>query len=284
MQVTLNSFYEKELSEETKKQLHDNLIQLYNELGINPELIQTLNSNSSDEVIQPSYNNASDNNEIKSDYQEMINELEEKKDYNYYFNEILKEAQKYNSDNQMSEEQKKQMIGEIFYNVGYLIESLTNDEEIRQIMTRSVNELSNNEMQIRLQNIILAEIQEKYKQLHPEVQQVEQQNIQEQKLNNNSNNEGLDLSILIEQLRMELNQVQNAYSSMISDGYIDDEELATLLGMVNKVINDGYSLQGLATNPSDIRVISVIINILEEEQKKMNKMQNGIEEIGKSIR
>ena len=196
---------------------------------------------------------------------------------------MLKATQQYDPNVQMAEEQKKQLIGEIFYNEGYLIESLTNDEELRQIMTRSVNELSNNEMQIKLQNIILTEIQEKYKQLHPEKQEVEQhQNIQN--TTGNKNNEGLDLSVLIEQLRMELNQVQNAYRSMLSDGYIDDEELATLLGMVNKVINDGYSLKSLATEQSDLRVISVIINSLEEEQKKMNKMQNGIEEIGRAMR
>ena len=75
---------------------------------------------------------------------------------------MLKAIQQYDLNIQITEEQKKQLIGEIFYNEGYLIESLTNDEELRQIMTRSVNELSNNEMQIKLQNIILTEIQEKY--------------------------------------------------------------------------------------------------------------------------
>lgn len=235
------------------------------------------------EFHQPTYNSAPTSSSNNNDYQEMIQELETKKDYNYYFDEMLKATQQYNPNVQITEEQKKQLIGEIFYNEGYLIESLTNDEELRQIMTRSVNELSNNEMQIKLQNIILTEIQEKYKQLHPEKQEVEQhQNIQN--TTGNKNNEGLDLSVLIEQLRMELNQVQNAYRSMLSDGYIDDEELATLLGMVNKVINDGYSLKSLATEQSDLRVISVIINSLEEEQKKMNKMQNGIEEIGRTVR
>ena len=235
------------------------------------------------EFHQPTYNSAPTSSSNNNDYQEMIQELETKKDYNYYFDEMLKATQQYNPNVQITEEQKKQLIGEIFYNEGYLIESLTNDEELRQIMTRSVNELSNNEMQIKLQNIILTEIQEKYKQLHPEKQEVEQhQNIQN--TTGNKNNEGLDLSVLIEQLRMELNQVQNAYRSMLSDGYIDDEELATLLGMVNKVINDGYSLKSLATDQSDLRVISVIINSLEEEQKKMNKMQNGIEEIGRAMR
>ena len=57
-----------------------------------------------------------------------------------------------------------------------------------------------------------------------------------------------------------------------------------IINNVNKVINNGYSLKSLATDQSDLRVISVIINNLEEEQKKMNKMQNGIEEIGRSMR
>lgn len=86
----------------------------------------------------------------------------------------------------------------------------------------------------------------------------------------NSNDEELDLSGSIEQLKIELNKVQNTYHSMLSDDYIDDKELATLLVMVNKVINDSYSLKSIATNPKDLRVISVIINSLEEEQQKMH--------------
>lgn len=236
------------------------------------------------EYHHPSYNKVTTSSENNNDYQEMIQKLEPKKDYNYYFDEILKATQKYNSNVQMTEEQKKQLIGEIFYNEGYLIESLSNDEEIRQILTRSINELSNNKIQIRLQNIILTEMQEKYKQLHPKKQGIQQQSVQETVVKNNDISDGLDLSVLIEQLRIELNQVQNAYRSMLSDGYIDDDELATLLGMVNKIINDGYSLKNLATHQSDLNIISSIINSLEEEQKKMNKIQNGIEEIGKSMR
>ena len=60
----------------------------------------------------------------------------------------------------------KQLMDEILYCEDNLIESLTNDEEIKQIITRLVNEVGNNEMQIRIQNIILTDIQEKYKQLH----------------------------------------------------------------------------------------------------------------------
>lgn len=283
METLLNPSFERELTVETKKELREKLIKLQQDIGLDSELIEQINSDGIVEVNQPTYNSALTSGSNSNDYQEMIQELETKKDYNYYFDEMLKATQQYNPNIQMTNEQKKQLIGEIFYNEGYLIESLSNDEELRQIMTRSVNELSNNEMQIKLQNIILTEIQEKHKQFHPEKQEVEQnQNVK--KPTENKNNEGLDLSVLIEQLRNGLNQVQNAYRSMLSDGYIDDEELATLLGMVNKVINNGYSLKSLATDQSDLRVISVIINSLEEEQKKMNKMQNGIEEIGRSMR
>lgn len=283
METMLNPSLERELTVETKKELREKLIKLQQDIGLDSELIEQINSDEIVEVNQPTYSSLPTSGSNSNDYQEMIQELETKKDYNYYFDEMLKATQQYNPNIQMTDEQKKQLIGEVFYNEGYLIESLSNDEELRQIMTRSVNELSNNEMQIKLQNIILTEIQEKYKQFHPEKQEVEQnQNVK--KTTENKNNEGLDLSVLIEQLRNELNQVQNAYRSMLSDGYIDDEELATLLGMVNKVINNGYSLKSLATDQSDLRVISVIINSLEEEQKKMNKMQNEIEEIGRSMR
>lgn len=282
METMLNPAFERKLTVETKNELREKLIKLQKEIGIDPDLIEQINSDEINDVQESSYNSvptSSSNN----NYQEMSHELETKKDYNYYFEEMLKATQQYNLNAQITEEQKKQLIGKIFYNEGYLIESLSNDEELRRIMTRSVNELSNNEMQIKLQNIILTEIQEKYKQLHPEKQVVEQ-HLNVQNTTENKNNDRLNLSILIEQLRMELNQVKNAYRSMLSDGYIDDEELATLLGMVNKVINDGYSLKSLATDQSDLRVISVIINSLEEEQKKMNKMQNGIEEIDRSMR
>lgn len=283
METMLNPSFERELTVETKKELREKLIKLQQDIGLDSELIEQINSDEIVEVNQPTYSSVPTSGSNSNDYQEMIQKLETKKDYNYYFDEMLKATQQYNPNIQMTDEQKKQLIGEIFYNEGYLIESLSNDEELRQIMTRSVNELSNNEMQIKLQNIILTEIQEKHKQFHPEKQEVEQnQNVK--KTTENKNNEGLDLSVLIEQLRNELNQVQNAYRYMLSDGYIDDEELATLLGMVNKVINNGYSLKSLATNQSDLRVISVIINSLEEEKKKMNKMQNGIEEIGRSMR
>ena len=93
-------------------------------------------------------------------------------------------------------------------------------------------------------------------------------------------NSNLGLSGLTEQLRNELTKIQTAYHSMMSDGHIDDEELATLINMNNKIINNGYSLKKIATNPNDLRKINTIISSLEEQQKKMITMLNNKEEIG----
>lgn len=154
--------------------------------------LNSLNSKVQGEPTVEEYQHSSNNTNLNQ-------EVRENRDYNYYFNEMLKAVKRYNPNEQMTEDEKKQLIGEIFYNEGYLIESLTNDEEIRQIMTRSVNELSNNKMQIRLQNIILSEMQEKYKQLHPEIKTQEENMQNEAKDNNfhNASNDNLDLSVLI---------------------------------------------------------------------------------------
>ena len=100
----------------------------------------------------------------------------------------------------------------------------------------------------------------------------------------NLSNDNLDLSGLTGQLRNELTKVQNSYRSMMSDGYIDDEELNTLIAMNNKIISEGYMLRGLVTDSSDLRKINVIISSLEEQKKKMSSMLNGLEENGKIMR
>lgn len=259
---------------------NSNLKSLEAKLSEQSESQDLRQASSSSETLEGNNQNMPTENQ----YQEMLHELEEKKDYKFYFDEMIKAVKKYNPEQNMSEEQKKQIIGEIFYNEGYMVEKLSSDEEIRQLMTLVVNELSNNELQTRLSNIILSEMQDKYKQLHPELKKQEEQKENKNINESNNNPNDLDLSGLINQLKGELNNIQNEYRLMLSDGYIDDEELAILISMVGKVINDGYSLKSLATDQNDIRIISATINTLEEEQKKMNKMRNGIEEISKSMK
>lgn len=205
------------------------------------------------------------------------------KDYNYYFDEMKKAAQKYDPQGIFTEEQKKILIGEIFYNEGYLIDSLNNDEEISNIMNRAINELKGTEMQSRLKNIIISEMQEKHNQLHPKNDNSGLKHESRDNILSLASSEEKSLSGLTGRLRQELGEVEKSYCSMMADGYIDDEELATLIAMTNKVINDGYSLKEMASDPVDIKMINIMILDLEAQQKKMNAMHNGIEEIRKTM-
>ena len=141
--------------------------------------------------------------------------------------------------------------------------------------------MGDSDLERKLSNIIITELQEKYRELNPTKQQAKDENNKKQKQLNNSNE--LDLSRFISELRRELNEIKNAYNVMIKDGYIDDQELETLTIMIDKVVNDGYTLKSLATSQNDLRTIDSIIDILEEEQRKMKNVQNGIKEIGRSL-
>lgn len=203
------------------------------------------------------------------------------KDYLYYYTEMLRAVKKYTPQQSFTEKAKKQIIGEIFYNEIYLIDKISEEQEFKDIMEFVVNDLNSNEMETRLANIVLTEMQEKYRQLKLPVELKQDKYSQIKPVNKEDE---LDLSVLINSLRKELTNIQHAYQSMLADGYIDDAELATLIGMIEKVLDNGYSLNSIATDQKDIRMISVIIDTLEEEQKKLKKMQNGIEEIGMTMK
>lgn len=203
------------------------------------------------------------------------------KDFSYYYNEMIKTIKTYNPNISMSEEQKKQFIGEIFYNEMYMIESISSNADIEKLTTLVVSDLGDSDLERKLSNIIITELQEKYRELNPTKEQAKDENNKQQKQLNNSNE--LDLSRFISELRRELNKIKNAYNIMIKDGYIDDQELEALTIMIDKVVNDGYTLKSLATSQNDLRTIDSIIDILEEEQRKMKNVQNGIKEIGRSL-
>lgn len=98
----------------------------------------------------------------------------------------------------------------------------------------------------------------------------------------NNNHNGIDLSVLIKQLKDELHEVKYDYRLMILDGNIDDTELSTLLEKINKIINDGYSLKSLASDPHDLKTLTIIIDSLKEGQTKMKNMQSRTKENGRS--
>ncbi len=216
-----------------------------------------------------------------SDNSRKSQQLKDDKDYKFYFDEMMKAVREYNSSQNLTIEQKKKMFGKIFYYEGYMIDRLSSDEEIGQLMALTANELGANDMQVNLSDIIFAEIQEKYQQLHPAKPEKKMKKDDKKDINRDSNE--LDLSVLISQLKSELHKIQDAYHSMLSDSYIDDDELVILINMINKIIDDGYRLKTLAVNQNDAKIIATIISTLEEEKLKMKKRLNGIEEVKRTM-
>ena len=81
-----------------------------------------------------------------------------------------------------------------------------------------------------------------------------------------------------------MNTVNAEYKFMLSDGYIDDVELAVLINRINELIDNANSLKSLANNQNEVVLLNSIEEMLRNEQKKMITMQKGIEKIEETRR
>ena len=220
---------------------------------------------------QPSYNSAPVSSGTKNDYQE-----QEKKDYKYYYQELMKAVERRNKSVNPTEAEKKQIAGEIFYNQGFLVESLNTQQEFNEVMNLLVNYLNDNQ----LQKIILSDMQDRYNSLFKN---------KSDSLNNSQQiktaiQEQTELTKFVNQLREKMNKVNAEYKFMLLDGYIDDVELAVLISRTNELIDNANSLKPLANNQNEVMLLNSIVEMLHNEQKKMITMQKGIEKIEETRR
>lgn len=271
METMLNNSFEKELTPETIMTLKTNLANLYNELGIDIDYIDSINSEEIIETNQPLYNNSS----TKNDYQEMTQE-QGRKDYKYYYQELMKAVEKRNNLVNLTEAEKKQIVGEIFYNQGFLVENLNTQQEFNEVMNSLENDLND----IQLKKIILADMQERYNKLFKN----NNDSLDNHQQVHTTLKEQTELTTFINQLREKMNKVKAEYKYMLLDGYIDDVELAVLISRTNELIDNANSLKTLANNQNEVILLNSIAEMLQNEQKKMITMQKGIEKIEETRR
>ena len=271
METMLNNSFEKELTPETIMTLKTNLANLYNELEIDIDYIDSINSEEIIETNQPLYNNSS----TKNDYQEMTQE-QGKKDYKYYYQELMKAVEKRNNLVNLTEAEKKQIVGEIFYNQGFLVENLNTQQEFNEVMNSLENDLND----IQLKKIILADMQERYNKLFKN----NNDSLDNHQQVHTTLKEQTELTTFINQLREKMNKVKAEYKYMLLDGYIDDVELAVLISRTNELIDNANSLKTLANNQNEVILLNSIVEMLQNEQKKMITMQKGIEKIEETRR
>ena len=93
----------------------------------------------------------------------------------------------------------------------------------------------------------------------------------------------LDFSVMINQLREQNSNISLEYKKMLSDGYIDDEELAILIRRLKDLSDNALVIKTMVTDKKQEATIDSIIEIINQETAKMTSMQRGIEDINHSF-
>lgn len=90
--------------------------------------------------------------------------------------------------------------------------------------------------------------------------------------------DSLDFSVMINQLRTQNSQISSEYKAMLSDGYIDDEELAILISRLKDLSDNALVIKSMVTDEKQEMMIDSIIEMINQECVKMTRMKTGIEE------
>ncbi len=219
---------------------------------------------------QPAYNSSPTTinaNSVEDDKRKQP----ENKDYKYYMDEMIRLANSFDPNKNYSEEEKNQLIGEVFYNQGFLVQNLSSDEDFRVALTTVVNSLGgSNAFSSNILNSTISDMQKRYEQLHSK---------KENKTHNEDKENTGDLTKDIEALRKRLFWVQNEFHDMIADKHLDSDELAKLINMMKSIIDDGDLLRVKATNKKDKDIIAFMVDEMEQELNKMRKLQQKTEDV-----
>lgn len=199
------------------------------------------------------------------------------KPYEEYYQKILSAVNHRRTGTNFTDDEKKQIIGEIYYNMGYLVANLNTDEEIMDILLRMTSDLNGDNFEKRIQSQITSDIQEKVaqnkKESTPELTQEE-----------TINNRVKDMPSHIEQIKYGLKRLKAEYRDMLDDGRIDDDELTILINRINELTKDTDSLMQTATTQRERQILDSIIIDLEDEKQKMTNLISKAETIARNFR
>lgn len=183
-------------------------------------------------------------------YEKMINELKKSR------------------TNNLTEEEKKQIVGEIYYYEGFLVESVKDEKAVEEIITKAMQDFSNTQFEQSILNSLVSELQERLKVIAPKQKE-------ESKNYNNINNN--DFLSNINNMRQEMNRLSIEYKQMLSDGMIDDQELDYLIARMQDLYRNAMSLKANNLSSKEYQIINEIVASISKEQSKMTGLRDGIE-------
>lgn len=233
------------------------IVQEYNSSLYDVSNFQQNNTNNVVQTVAP--------NNILTQLEDKIEKInqENKKDYKYYYNEIIKNIKKIRSSSNLSDTEKKQIVGDIYYNIEYLIENLKTEEEYGIILEAITNDFGNDAFETNITKAIIQDMIEKL----PKISK-------KSKKNKEQNNKPIDNTAMINDLKKELMKLQRQYDNAREDGYIDDDELSVLMYRIKRLEEEAYRLKNKTRGTSLEKMVISIINIIEDSQIKMAKRES----------
>lgn len=177
-------------------------------------------------------------------------------------------ALKKSRTNNLTEEEKKQIVGKIYYYEGFLVESVKDEKSVGEIITNAMQDFSNTQFEQSILNSLVSELQERLK-------VIAQKQKEESKNYNNINNN--DFLSNINNMRQEMNRLSIEYKQMLSDGMIDDQELDYLIAIMQDLYRNAMSLKANNLSSKEYQIINEIVASISKEQSKMTGLRDGIE-------
>lgn len=184
------------------------------------------------------------------------------------YDKMISALRKSRIDN-LTQDEKKQIVGEIYYYEGFLVESLRNERDIGDVLTKAMQDFSNSQFEQSVLSSLIYELQERLKIVSPKKNEEVKEEI---KVDNNG------FLTNINNLKQEMNTLSVEYRQMLSDGMIDDQELDYLITRMQELYRTAMSLKGNNLSPKEYQIVNEIVSSISNEQRKMTILKNGIEQ------
>lgn len=180
------------------------------------------------------------------------------------YDKMISALRKSRTDN-LTQDEKKQIVGEIYYYEGFLVESLKDEKDIGDVLTKAMQDFSNSQFEQSVLSSLISELQEKLKIVSPKKGE-------ELKVDDGSILSNINI------LRQEMTKLSAEYDEIRSDGKVDDQELDYLITRMQELYRTAMSLKGNNLSPKEYQIVNEIIASISNEQRKMTIFRSDIEQ------
>lgn len=163
----------------------------------------------------------------------------------------------------LTDEEKQQIVGEIHYYEGFLVNSIQTEQEMANILGAAAQDFSASPFEQSIFNTLLSDLGERLNAINPKVNAV--------------NNQGNGLSQNIASLRTEMGLISGEYEKMKDDGRIDDQELDYLITRMQDLYRSARAIDTGGLTREEQQILAEIIAAISKQRNKMTILRDDME-------